>query len=159
MKIKLHLTVFFSTIFGSYCLAQTAVLASGADTSGSGGSVSYSVGQLATAASSGGSYMMTEGVQQPFEIITLGISDPKITESKLLLYPNPVKEMLFVDFVDEDFKNTTYQLYDMQGKLIKSGNLGSSKNALNFTTMPAAVFIIKIFRDQKNIKTFKIIKK
>lgn len=138
--------------------AQNALLATGTTATGATGSVSYSVGQIDYSAK-GANNEITEGVQQPYEIVTLAVSEDGNTEKNISLYPNPVKDVLFVDFNQEKFSNSTYQLYDAQGKLIKNGNFSQKKNELNFSMLPASVYIIRIFSDNKMMKTFKIIKK
>ena len=138
--------------------AQQAIAATGFDATGSGGSSSYSVGQIDYSAK-GANNEITEGLQQPYEIVTLAVSDNGNVEKNISLYPNPVKDVLFVDFNQEKFSNSTYQLYDAQGKLIKNGNFSQKKNELNFSMLPASVYIIRIFSDNKMVKTFKIIKK
>lgn len=138
--------------------AQNALLATGTTATGATGSVSYSVGQIDYSAK-GANNEITEGVQQPYEIVTLAVSEDGNTEKNISLYPNPVKDVLFVDFNQEKFSNSTYQLYDAQGKLIKNGNFSQKKNELNFSMLPASVYIIRIFSDNKMVKTFKIIKK
>ena len=138
--------------------AQQAIAATGFDATGSGGSSSYSVGQIDFSAK-GANNEITEGLQQPYEIVTLAVSDNGNVEKNISLYPNPVKDILFVDFNQEKFSNSTYQLYDAQGKLIKNGNFSQKKNELNFSMLPASVYIIRIFSDNKMVKTFKIIKK
>jgi hypothetical protein len=138
--------------------AQQAIAATGFDATGSGGSSSYSVGQIDYSAK-GANNEITEGLQQPYEIVTLAVSDNGNVEKNISLYPNPVKDILFVDFNQEKFSNSTYQLYDAQGKLIKNGNFSQKKNELNFSMLPASVYIIRIFSDNKMVKTFKIIKK
>jgi len=138
--------------------AQHAVLASGSNAAGSGGSSSYSVGQVAYS-SKGTNGIMTEGVQQPYEILTLAVDDLGNEAKNIALYPNPVKDLLFVDFNEENFKNSSYVLFDAQGKQIKRGNFSQKKSELDLSILPSSVYIIQIFRDNKNIKTFKIIKK
>ena len=138
--------------------AQQAIAATGFDATGSGGSSSYSVGQIDYSAK-GANNEITEGLQQPYEIVTLAVSDNGNVEKNISLYPNPVKDILFVDFNQEKFSNSTYLLYDAQGKLIKNGNFSQKKNELNFSMLPASVYIIRIFSDNKMVKTFKIIKK
>lgn len=138
--------------------AQQAITAAGSDATGSGGSSSYSVGQIDYSAK-GANNEITEGLQQPYEIVTLAVSESENTEKNISLYPNPVKDVLFVDFNEEKFSNSTYQLYDAQGKLIKNGNFNQKKNELNFSMLPVSVYIIRIFSDNKMVKTFKIIKK
>ncbi|WP_344833552.1 T9SS type A sorting domain-containing protein [Chryseobacterium ginsenosidimutans] len=139
--------------------AQSAVLATGADATGSNGSVSYSVGQAAYLVK-GSSRQVSEGVQQVYEITTLATSEiSNSTEEGILLYPNPFKDYLYLDFTTNNFKGSEYQLFDAQGKLIKTDKISQSKSEFNFSYLPSAMYIIRINQEGKNIKTFKIIKK
>ena len=138
--------------------AQTAVLVTGSTASGADGSVSYSVGQAAYS-QKGANLEVMEGVQHAYEITILDVDDESVLEKNILLYPNPVRDFLNVDFGNESYQNSSYSLYDAQGKLLKAGKLAQKKTELNMTTLPASVYIIQIFQDNRDIKTFKIIKK
>jgi hypothetical protein len=139
--------------------AQSAVLATGANATGSNGSVSYSVGQVAYLVK-GSNRQVSEGVQQVFEITTLATNEiSNSTEEGILLYPNPFKDYLYLDFTTNNFKGSEYQLFDSQGKLIKTDKISQSKSEFNFSYLPSAMYIIRINQEGKNIKTFKIIKK
>ncbi len=137
--------------------AQTAILTTGITASGTTGTTSYSLGQT-TYLQKGNNLQIMEGVQQPYEIITLAVDNLSVAEKNILLYPNPVRDFLNVDFGKENFQNSRYVLFDSQGKLIKTGNLISQKTELDMTTLPSSVYLIQIFQKDKNIKTFKIIK-
>jgi hypothetical protein len=54
-----------------------------------------------------------------------GIQDTKPV--KLLVYPNPTNGP--VTFINTD-KNSAYEIYDMQGRLVKQGNLQSGTNSI-----------------------------
>ncbi len=154
-------------IYGSiliFCLAakvnaQKATVAAGSNGTGSNGSVSYSVGQI-DFTSKGANDQMIEGVQQAYEIITLSTSETSGEDQKdILLYPNPFKDFLFVDFTTNDYRNSEFQLFDSSGKLLKRATIKESKSEFNFSELPSAMYIIRINQNGKNIKTFKIIKK
>lgn len=138
--------------------AQTAILATGTTASGASGSVSSSVGQIAYL-QKGSNLQIMEGVQQSYEIIALAVQDTSENGKNIQLYPNPVRDFLNVDFGDKNFQDSRYVLFDSQGKLIKKGNLVQQKTELDMAILPASVYIIQIFQKDKNIKTFKIIKK
>lgn len=138
--------------------AQTAVLTTGTTASGAIGSVSYSVGQVAYS-QKGSNQQIMEGVQQAYEITSLEVDDESILEKKILLYPNPVSDILNVDFGKENYHNSNYVLFDSQGKLLKTGKFSQQNTELNMAELPTSVYIIQIFQEKKNIKTFKIIKK
>ena len=89
------------TIFAiMFCIAgivaaQSAVVSVGGDAQSNGGSVSYTVGQVAvqTVANSNGSVSVAEGVQQPYEIMTVGVDDyPHSTVSR---FPPMVSALIF----------------------------------------------------------------
>lgn len=154
-------------IYGSFLIfcitsqanAQKAVLATGSNATGSNGSASYSVGQI-DYTSKGTNNQMTEGVQQAFEIITLSTTETLGANKKdILLYPNPFKDFLFLDFTTNDYRNSEFQLFDSSGKLLKEDKILQAKTEFNFSSLPSAMYIIRINQQGKNIKTYKIIKK
>ncbi len=139
--------------------AQSAVLATGADATGGNGSVSYSVGQIDYLIK-GSNREISEGVQQVYEITSLSTNETSTsTEKDILLYPNPFKDYLYLDFTTNNFKGSEYQIFDGQGKLIKIGKIIQSKSEFNFSFLPSAMYIIRINQNGENIKTFKVIKK
>lgn len=139
--------------------AQSAVMTTGANATGGNGMVSYSVGQAAYLVK-GTNREVSEGVQQVYEITTLATHEiSNSTEEGILLYPNPFKDFVYLDFTTNKFKGSEYQLFDAAGKLIKKNNITESKSELNFSSLPSAMYIIRINQEGRNIKTFKIIKK
>jgi len=139
--------------------AQSAVMTTGTNATGSNGSVSYSVGQVAYLVK-GSSPQISEGVQQVYEITTLATGESAYpSEEGILLYPNPFKDYLYLDFTTQDFKGSEYQLFDAQGKLIKTEKISHPRSEFNFSWLPSAMYLIRINREGKDIKTFKIIKK
>ena len=111
--------------------AQTAVLVTGSTASGADGSVSYSVGQAAYS-QKGANLEVMEGVQYAYEITILDVDDESVLEKNILLYPNPVRDLLNVDFGNESYQNSSYSLYDAQGKLLKAGKLAQKKNRIEY---------------------------
>lgn len=157
-RTSIHCFFFILFITTGQLKAQSAVLAAGTNASGGNGSVSYSVGQTAYLYKGSNSQIM-EGVQQAYEISTLSTDETTVTEDGIFLYPNPFKDYLYLDFTVNNYKNSEYQLFDAQGKLIKKGKITQSKSEFNFSSLPSAMYIIRINQEGKNIKTFKIIKK
>lgn len=139
--------------------AQKAILATGSNATGSNGSASYSVGQI-DYSNKGTNNQIMEGVQQAYEITTLSTTETVVTDQKeILLYPNPFKNFIFLDFTTNDYRNSDYELFDSSGKLVKKDKIKESKSEFNFSDIPSAMYIIRINQNGKNIKTFKIIKK
>ncbi|MCJ7934125.1 MAG: T9SS type A sorting domain-containing protein [Chryseobacterium sp.] len=150
----LPLSVFSIVIFH----AQSAVLATGTDASAGNGSVSYSIGQTAYL-NKGTPAQLLEGVQLGYEITTLSTHEISSDQKDILLYPNPFKDYLYLDFTTNTYKGSEYQLFDAQGKLIKKDKILQSKSELNFSSLPSALYIIRISQNGTPVKTFKILKK
>lgn len=154
--------IFIYSFFLIFCSvsevdAQKALLATGSNATGGNGSVSYSIGQIDFTTKEN---QVMEGVQQAYEITTLSTTETAGSDRKdILLYPNPFKDFLFVDFTTNDYRNSEFQLFDSSGKLLKEEIIKESKSEFNFSALPSAMYIIRINQNGKNIKTFKIIKK
>ncbi len=145
-------------IFPNIVTAQTAVLPSGGNAVGSGGTSSFSVGQ-SFYISKGSDNEIVEGVQQPYEITNLATVESGSLGRGIKIYPNPVSDILVVEFDYSILDNYDYNIFDMQGKLIQKGHISSSKYQLDLDSLPVSVYVFQILQNNKLIKSFKIIKK
>jgi hypothetical protein len=155
------LTFFFSL---SALTAQESVNATGGNASGIGGSVSYSVGQVVCQTHSGTNGTVAEGVQQPYEIsVITGIEENKGINLSLTAYPNPTSDYLILN-INADIKEIhdlplmSYQLHDMQGKLLQSGIITANHARIATTNLAPAIYFVKVIQRGKVVKTFKIVK-
>ena len=139
--------------------AQTSVNATDGDVSGSGGSVSYSVGQLAYTTNTGTNGSVSEGVQQPFEIsVVTGIEEAKGINLSVSAYPNPTTDYLTLSIGEFDISNLSYQLYDMNGKLLQNAKITGNQTSIVMSNLVPANYFVKVIQGNKEVKTFKIIK-
>ena len=140
--------------------AQEAVVASGGDASGTGGSISYSVGQVTYTTNTGTGGSVMAGVEQPYEIsVPTALENTEDILLELSAYPNPTTDVLTLRTGERDIENISYRLFDMNGKLIKAGKLTGSETPVNMQSLAPSVYFIKVIQNDKEIKTFKIIKK
>jgi len=137
--------------------AQQTTTTAGGEASGSGGTASYTVGQTVYTTNTDTSGNSTaQGVQQPYEIsTTIGINETSIS-LEMSVYPNPTTNYLSLKVKKTD--NLSYQLYDMQGKLIKDIIISSKTTNIAMETLPSATYLLKVIQYNKLVKTFKIIK-
>ncbi len=70
----------------------------------------------------------------------LGISFLGNPKSEVTIYPNPVKETLFVD----SDKQLTFQIYTLSGKTILAGNIEANTRAIDITSLDAGEYILKL---------------
>ncbi len=174
-KISKKLITVIILIFGLSSLqAQETVSAAGGEATGSGGSASYSIGQVAYTTHTGtnGNYS-AQGVQQPFEIsVVTGIPEAENINLSLSVYPNPASDFLTLSIdasTTLNIRSLWYELYDTNGKLLKSKNITADKTKITTSDLAPAIYFLKVYAVEKNertgitdnekeIKNFKIIK-
>ena len=95
MKIKHIRTKLFLiaglVFFSVSSQAQEAIPTAGGEATGSGGTVSYTVGQVNYQTASGTNGSISEGVQQPFEISVTSTNDISGVSLNVKAYPNPTQ--------------------------------------------------------------------
>ena len=139
--------------------AQQATTATGGIASGSGGIVTYSVGQVVYTTNTGSNGSVAQGVQQPYEIsVVLGVENPKIRLT-IQAYPNPTVDNLTLNVGNNELSNLNFQLIDLNGRLIENRIISNAIETIGMENLAAAVYFLKVTRSNKEIKTFKIIKK
>jgi hypothetical protein len=140
--------------------AQEAVSAAGGNASGSGGSVSYTIGQIVYSYDTGTDATVAQGVQQPYEIsIVTGIEDSKDISLEFVVYPNPATDFVILKTGGYDTENLKYYLYTNSGKVLVSGNLQGDETNISMAALLPSAYFLKVMNNTKVIKTFKIIKK
>lgn len=138
--------------------AQESVNASGGDATGSGGTVAYSVGQVVYTANASASGTVSQGVQQAYEIFTVGINETRLNIS-LSAFPNPTSDNVTLLVGHYNNEKLSYQLFDMQGKMILNGQVDAAQTQINTNSLPAATYFLHIVtQDHKQLQLFKIIK-
>ncbi len=154
---KLMLSVFFLG-FGLITLqAQESINATGGNVSGNGGIVSYSIGQPFYSTHTSNNGFVVQGVQQPYEISeVIGIEE--LEEINLSVYPNPTTDFLQLKVDKEQLKDLSFQLVDMNGKLLQVKKLIETDNQINMKSYISATYFLNIVKRNKPIKKFKIIK-
>lgn len=149
-------------IFLFLCLnsfSQESITTSGGNASGTNGSVNYSVGQVVYSSIDQPNGHMNHGVQQPFEIFLLSGTDegPEIS-LECSVYPNPVSTQLKLSFISNINENYILYLYNLEGKELLNRNIESKETFISLEEFAPATYILRIFNNEKEVKSFKIIK-
>lgn len=137
-------------------IAQQNSVASGGDAIGAGGVISYSLGQIDYVTSAGSLGTITEGVQQPYEILIL--SGMEETNINLSVYPNPTKDFVVLTVENVNTQDMTYMLYDVLGKVIENKKLNGSQTSISMVNLANDIYFIKVLNHERELKVFKIIK-
>jgi hypothetical protein len=138
--------------------AQESTNASGGDASGTGGTVAYSLGQVVYTINTGSSGTVDQGVQNAYEIFTVGIKETALNIS-LTAFPNPTTKNLTLQIRDYQNEKVSYQLCDMQGKLISEEQITAQQTQINMSALLTATYFINVVnQDHKKVQSFKITK-
>lgn len=152
---KIILFLLFSS---NYLFAQQSVNSSGGNGSGTGGSLSFSLGQIDYVYANGSNGSVSQGVQQPFEIFMLGTNEiPEIT-LELSIYPNPTVDILYIKNKNVALE-FIYQLFDVTGKLIASSTKMMRQDQIDVSSFQSGTYILNIKTNNNASKSYKIIKK
>jgi hypothetical protein len=155
-SLLLLILVGISTI-GLY--AQQGILTASGNAAGTGGSVSWSIGQVAYLTLSDTTGSVTEGLQQPFEIYQyIGIPGRE-KEPGCQVFPNPTDGKVTLKFSDPDIKGISYAVYDITGLLLSSASVENQQVSIGFDHLIPASYILLILKNDTPVKTYKIVKK
>ena len=86
----------------------------------------------------------------------VGVKENYISNSNLLIYPNPTSSNLNVQLKDE-MESSSYFIYDGQGKLIRTGKLINQMAEIPVSTLSNGLYLLEI-SNSKNKTTAKFIK-
>lgn len=140
--------------------AQVALSTSGGNAFGIGGSVSYSIGQMVYTTNKSERGSLSSGVQQAYEIsIETELKKAKGITLQCTISPNPTTDFVMLRVEDFQMGKLTYQLYDMNGKLLESKFVESIQTSILMNQRPSATYFLKVTQKEVIVKAFRIIKK
>jgi len=72
------------------------------------------------------------------------------------VYPNPTTDYLTLKV--EDNSNLSYQLHDLQGKVIENKKVNANSTIITMEALPKATYFLRVTDNKNTVKTFKVIK-
>jgi hypothetical protein len=139
---------------------QQTIPSTGGNASGSGGSVSYTVGQILSSTISGTNGTVVQGVQQPFEIsVVTAIRNTEEISLKCSVYPNPTGGITKLVFESSDYENLRFRLFDISGMLLQDKKVESIETEISLENYPSSVYFLKVVKNNLEVKVFKIVKR
>ena len=160
-KKMINNSLFFLAFLLTFSVnAQTShqvLSATGGDATGSGGTVAFSVGQIVYTTSTGTTGSVAQGVEQAYEIYSVGIKETALNIS-LSVFPNPTSDFLTLKVQDYNNEALSYNLLDEQGKLVLNEQITTQDTQIAMSTLARGIYFINVLQANKKIQTFKIIK-
>ena len=156
--LKKSIFLAFVVLATQLARAQETLPVSGGEATGSGGSGSYTVGQVFYTTHTAATGAVSQGVQQPYEFQV--IRNSKLTNVNLtaVTYPNPTKDFIILKITDSAFNHLRYTLFDVNGKSIASGLITESSTQIQLKYLAIGAYGLKVSQKNKALKTFKILK-
>lgn len=158
IRILLPLSVFCLCV--KLMQGQSTIPTAGGTANGTGGSVTYTVGQIADSVVAGTNGFIVQGVQQPFEISTVtAIEDTEYITLEYSVYPNPTEgtiRLVIKSFNDGDFR---LQLYNLNGAVLQDKNVLDEETEISMESHKSAVYFLRVIRYNREVKVFKIVKR
>jgi hypothetical protein len=158
-KSKLIIIIALFSFNIVHLLAQETIATSGGNFTGSGGSVSYTIGQVAFSVFSGTNGSVVQGVQQPYEIsVVTAVENTEDIKLNCIVYPNPTRNTIKLSIESPDFDNMCYRLFDINGNLIQDMKVESEETEISMYNLVPSIYFLRVIKNKKELKTFKIIK-
>lgn len=153
MKKAILLLCVASAVSGK-AAAQSVLATAG----GSNGTITWTLGEVFTESVMRSNVVrFSQGFNQPIAISTSGILNIKGDNLTFTAGPNPVADELYLNIAEGGA--STWSLYDMQGRLLDSGRLSDSRQAvIGFSDKKAGEYVLKI-ENEKGTRSVLILKK
>jgi hypothetical protein len=138
--------------------AQSNFTSGSGELKGPGGYASQSIGQIAYTTYQSDSGRVNQGVIQPYQITVL--SGEEVIDIQLIFkaFPNPVSNLLNLEITNFENQELTYQLFDLNGRLLSSKKIQQSLTEISTADLPPATYFLRITDQDKPLKSFKIVK-
>ncbi len=84
-----------------------------------------------------------------------GIGNALVNDEPILIYPNPAQTYFVVDY--KGYKTLSLKLYNTIGQLVYSNDNYESKSMIECNNLPNGIYYLKIYKDNQDINTYKLI--
>jgi hypothetical protein len=142
----------------SNAYAQEGIRTAGGEASGTGGTVSYSVGQVAYLEASGPGGTSSPGTQQPLAVSVLSATSSATKGPACTAYPNPASSTLTLRVDDQAAWDLSWQLTNLRGQQLAGQHLNGPLTSISLLDFAAGIYFLTVSGPNQPLKTFKIIK-
>ncbi len=157
---RAYILLLFMTVATTVIMAQSGVFPAGGTAQGAGGTVTYTVGQVADRQLNGSGNYVIEGVQQPYEIQTVGVNQYPGIMLEAILFPNPTANYVQLRITNYEIPadGLMAHLFDNNGKLLQIIKIVELETPIDLTKYPTASYQLRVMEGKRVLKTFKVIK-
>lgn len=143
--------------YGLTIQAQNTIPAIGGTATGSGGSVSYTIGQIVFNIFSGSDGTIAQGVQQPYEISIIK-ENSENTSFEITVYPNPTTGLVTLVIRPFNNENLRFQLINFRGIILLDKKVVGEKTEISIEKYSPSMYLLKVLTNDQVIEVLKIAK-
>ena len=142
--------------------AQQTLNATGSTATGTGGSATYSVGQVAYETNTSAEGSVAQGVQHAYEIFEINEGPVQFRDTykgisiSVSAKLSPNADLLLLQIPNLGASKVTFQLFTLQGKLVQSQDITQMQTDIDMSQLHPAAYFAKIMQGSVALKTFKI---
>ncbi|MBK6284487.1 MAG: T9SS type A sorting domain-containing protein [Draconibacterium sp.] len=152
------LFIFLVLTFYQHTSAQQVISSAGTNSIGTDVQLSWTLGETVTESLTGPNFILTQGFHQGnLKVTAIGINPN--AGFLISVYPNPVLSELILEVSTSGNPNLSYQLFDLEGKLIISQKVENFPEIINMNIYSSGTYLLKIIRNGKEMfPKFKVLK-
>ncbi|MEO0470246.1 MAG: T9SS type A sorting domain-containing protein [Bacteroidota bacterium] len=154
----IHILIFL--LLANPLIAQQGILASHGRPATTGSHQYHSLGQILFHAYVTVTGSISENVQQAFAFFHPTSIEEADVAISLSAYPNPTSRYLQLIFDAPAKGNAKHLLHllDSQGRYLYQEPVRQGANLIDLDRFPAATYLVRVYENQRHIRTFKIVK-
>ena len=115
----------------------------------------------AAQSASNGSISVAEGVQQPYEIQTVGVDEYPQIVLDAIVYPNPTENLaqLKLNGFEIPDDGLRANLFDGNGKMLQSFPVTDDLTSFQIGQYATGTYYLEVKEGKRTLKTFKVVRK
>lgn len=138
--------------------AQEVISSGGTHVTGTGFSLSWTIGETVIGTLSGGSCILTQGFHQT-RLSASAVDVIPLCGISLAVYPNPSVYVLHLWVEEGDFSQLKYSLLTLDGKTLLAKNITSSMNDIDMKPYSCGTYLLRVlWKTGKQAKTYRVVK-
>lgn len=138
--------------------AQDETNSTGGAVANSEAMISYSVGTIFYRHSENVDAKFGCGVQHAY-LEDLSTSASDVEGIALQVFPNPFDDLVQVQINTQSTEGVQYKLEDAAGRVVLVGNVLSANIQISTSNLSAGIYVIHLYKDNKQLEAIKLIKK
>ncbi|MFD1315891.1 T9SS type A sorting domain-containing protein [Namhaeicola litoreus] len=152
--MKMFSFLLYFILFTIPNFGQEIISPFGQGTTSNIGSLNATLGEIAIATDQSSEGIITQGFHQTnLSVLSVDDFDPQL---KVSLYPNPSPDLFHIEM--EDFTTAIVKVYNVHGQLMLDQILDNNNSEVHTEQLKKGMYFLTVFKNDKPIKTYKILK-